>query len=310
MIASLFRILAALGALLVAGTAQAAPSEGATETVEQALCRLIEGSAKTRGLPVPFLTRLIWRESSFRVGVVSPAGAQGVAQFMPGTARERGLLDPFDPEQAIPHAAHLLADLKRQFGNLGLAAAAYNGGAQRVTNWLAGSGGLPAETRAYVLWITGSPAEDWRGGPRGTIEFPEGGEPKKQTETKEAKAEAKPDSQAETHQTCLQTTAALRIPSRGDRFAIGPNEGPAAPWGIQLAGNFSKSLALASFQRARTAYAKVIGEVRPMIIGTRLRNRGTRAFYRVRIPAESRQAADAVCGRIRGAGGACIVLKT
>lgn len=304
-IAFLFRIAAALGALLVAGTAQAAPSEGATETVEQALCRLIEGSAKTRDLPVPFLTRLIWRESSFRVGVVSPAGAQGVAQFMPGTARERGLLDPFDPEQAIPHAAHLLADLKRQFGNLGLAAAAYNGGAQRVTNWLAGSGGLPAETRAYVLWITGSPAEDWRGGQRGTIEFPEGGEPKT-----EAKAVAKPESPAETHQTCLQTTAALRIPSRGDRFAIGPNEGPAAPWGIQLAGNFSKSLALASFQRARTAYAKVIGEVRPMIIGTRLRNRGTRAFYRVRIPAESRQAADAVCGRIRSAGGACIVLKT
>ncbi|GJD59481.1 lytic transglycosylase domain-containing protein [Methylobacterium dankookense] len=308
--ASLFRILAALGALLAAGIAQAAPSEGATETVEQALCRLIEGSAKTRGLPVPFLTRLIWRESSFRVGVVSPAGAQGVAQFMPGTARERGLLDPFDPEQAIPHAAHLLADLKRQFGNLGLAAAAYNGGAQRVTNWLAGSGGLPAETRAYVLWITGNPAEDWRGGPRGAIEFPEGGEPKKDADAKKDAREAKAEIPAETHQTCLQTTAALRIPSRGDRFAIGPNEGPAAPWGIQLAGNFSKSLALASFQRARTAYAKVIGEVRPMIIGTRLRNRGTRAFYRVRIPAESRQAADAVCGRIRGAGGACIVLKT
>ena len=313
MIVSLFRILAALGALLVAGIAQAAPSEGATETVEQALCRLIEGSAKARGLPVPFLTRLIWRESSFRVGVVSPAGAQGVAQFMPGTARERGLLDPFDPEQAIPHAAHLLSDLKRQFGNLGLAAAAYNGGAQRVTNWLAGSGGLPAETRAYVLWITGSPAEDWRGGQgRGAIEFPEGapGRDGKATDKADAKPEAKAEPTIETQQTCLQTTAALRIPTRGERFAIGPNEGPAAPWGIQLAGNFSKSLALASFQRARTAYARVIGEVRPMIIGTRLRNRGTRAFYRVRIPAESRQAADAVCSKIRGVGGACIVLKT
>ncbi|MFD0936816.1 lytic transglycosylase domain-containing protein, partial [Methylobacterium trifolii] len=135
---------ALLATLLLATPAAALPSEGATETVEQALCRLIDGSAKARGLPIPFLTRLIWRESSFRVGVVSPAGAQGVAQFMPGTARERGLTDPFDPEQAIPHAAHLLADLKRQFGNLGLAAAAYNGGATRVTNWLAGSGGLPA----------------------------------------------------------------------------------------------------------------------------------------------------------------------
>ena len=79
---------------------------------------------------------------------------------------------------------------------------------------------------------------------------------------------------------------------------------------MQLAGNFSKSLALASFQRARTRYTSVIGEVRPMIIGTRLRFRGTRTFYRVRIPAESRGAADGLCQKIRGVGGACIVLRT
>lgn len=304
-IAPRLRLLALLP-LLCAGPAAAAPSEGATETVEQALCRLIDDSAKARGLPVPFLTRLIWRESSFRVGVVSSAGAQGVAQFMPGTARERGLLDPFDPEQAIPHAAHLLADLKTQFGNLGLAAAAYNGGAGRVSKWLSGEGGLPAETRAYVAAITGMPAEDWRGGTAGTITYPEGGAPEaKAKETKETK-ETKPEAPV----TCLQVTASLRIPSRGDRFALGPNEGPAAPWGIQLAGNFSKALALQSFNRARSAYAGVIGEARPMIIGTRLRNRGTRAFYRIRLPAQSRQAADDLCGRIRKVGGACIVLRT
>ncbi|MEA1832229.1 lytic transglycosylase domain-containing protein [Methylobacterium durans] len=317
-----------LGTLLLAGPARAAPSEGATETVEQALCRLIESSARTHRLPVPFLTRLIWRESSFRVGVVSPAGAQGVAQFMPGTARERGLLDPFDPEQAIPHAAHLLADHRRQFGNLGLAAAAYNGGPTRVANWLAGSGGLPTETRSYVYAVTGRPAEDWRPGsgsvemgpPEGRSAQPEGKTPPAQS--KAAQPDAKPPESAEKKtaetaepalegpQTCLQTTAALRIPSRGDRFALGLNEGPAAPWGIQLAGNFSKTLALQSFSRARNLYASVIGEVRPMIIGTRLRNRGTRAFYRIRIPAQSRQAADTLCGKIRTVGGACIVLKT
>ncbi|GJD45442.1 hypothetical protein AFCDBAGC_3315 [Methylobacterium cerastii] len=310
--------LSALAVLLLATPAHALPSDGATETVEQALCRLIEGAARARDLPVPFLTRLIWRESAFRVGVVSPVGAQGVAQFMPGTARERGLVDPFDPEQAIPHAAHLLADLKRQFGNLGLAAAAYNGGPGRVTNWLAGSGGLPTETRAYVLAITGAPPEDWRGG-AARIEMgpPEGGETTggaaKLAETKPAETKAREAAKADPApepQTCLQVTASLRIPSRGDRFAIGANEGPAAPWGIQLAGNFSKSLALATFSRARATYAKVIGEVRPMIIGTRLRNRGTRAFYRIRIPAESRQAADGLCGRIRSVGGACIVLRT
>lgn len=293
--------LLALLILITARPAAAVPSEGATETVEQALCRLIDDSAKARSLPVPFLTRLIWRESSFRVGAVSPAGAQGVAQFMPGTARERGLLDPFDPEQAIPHAAHLLADLKRQFGNLGLAAAAYNGGAARVSKWLAGDGGLPAETRAYVASITGLPVDDWRTGSAKGIEYPEGGAPAK-PDAKEAKAEPP--------QTCMQVTASLRIPTRGDRFALGLNEGPAAPWGIQLAGNFSKALALQSFNRARSSYAGVIGEVRPMIIGTRLRNRGTRAFYRIRIPAQSRQAADDLCGRIRKVGGACIVLRT
>ena len=291
-------LLAISCAGLVPGPGVALPSAG-DETVEQALCRVIEDSARARGLPVPFLTRLIWRESSFRVGVVSPAGAQGIAQFMPGTARERGLLDPFDPEQAIPHAAHLLADLKRQFGNLGLAAAAYNGGAGRVTGWLAGSGGLPAETRAYVIAITGATAEDWRGGPSASIELPEGGGLEKTSV---------PDPEPE--KTCLQVTASLRIPSRGDRFALNLNEGPAAPWGVQLAGNFSKALALQSFSRARLAYAQVIGAVRPMIVGTRLRNRGTRAFYRIRIPAESRQAGDDLCGRIRKAGGACIVLRT
>jgi hypothetical protein len=184
-----------------------------------------------------------------------------------------------------------------------------------VSKWLAGDGGLPAETRAYVAAITGAPAEDWRGG--AAITYPEGGAPaaKEKPEAKaEAKAESKPEAKLEAKPeapaTCLQVTASLRIPSRGDRFALGPNEGPAAPWGIQLAGNFSKALALQSFNRARSAYAGVIGEARPMIIGTRLRNRGTRAFYRIRLPAQSRQAADDLCGRIRKVGGACIVLRT
>jgi hypothetical protein len=143
-----------------AGTAMAAPAGGG-ETIDQALCRLIDTSAKASGLPAGFLTRLIWRESSFRTGVTSRAGAQGVAQFMPGTASERGLADPFDPEQAIPEAGRLLQDHLRRFGNLGLAAAAYNGGPTRVANWLEGRGELFAETRAYVAAITGESVEDW-----------------------------------------------------------------------------------------------------------------------------------------------------
>ncbi|ACA18860.1 Lytic transglycosylase catalytic [Methylobacterium sp. 4-46] len=268
--------------------AAAQPAGAATESVEQALCRLIEGAAQAQSLPVAFLTRLIWRESSFRPGVVSPAGAQGVAQFMPGTAAERGLADPFDPEQAIPHAARLLSDLRRRFGNLGLAAAAYNGGPGRVSSWLAGSGGLPGETRSYVSAITGRTAEDWAA---------------------EAKADAKGDLTEPPGTRCLQVTAALRIRGRTETY-FADSTPSLAPWGIQLAGNFSKAAALAAFGRARALYASVLGEVRPMVIGTRFRSRGTRAFYRIRVPAETRQAAEGLCNRIRGIGGACLVLKT
>jgi hypothetical protein len=267
--------------LSTCGPGFAAP---AGETVEQALCRMIETAASSHTVPTGFLTRLIWRESSFRTGVTSPAGAQGVAQFMPGTAKERGLADPFDPEQAIPKAAEFIAELALQFGNLGLAAAAYNGGPARVASWLAGDGFLPAETRSYVFAITRRSAEDWAEAAKGDAPAPEAGEDP---------------------QSCLQLAALLRRPG-GD----GPGEAPFAPWGVQLAGNFSKDRALAAFGRARAAYESVIGEFRPMVIGTRLRYRGTRTFYRVRVPAQTRSAATELCGRIRKAGGSCIVLPS
>src|SRR5829696_4630085 len=82
---------------------------------------------------------------------------------MPRTASERGLLDPFDPVQALPKSAEFLSELRAEFGNLGLAAAAYNAGPQRVRNYLAGSGGMPAETRGYVAAITGRAVDDWIG---------------------------------------------------------------------------------------------------------------------------------------------------
>jgi hypothetical protein len=140
-----------------------------TETVDQALCRMIEKSAADYQVPVDYFTRLIWQESSFKTGVVSGAGARGVAQFMPGTAAERGLADPFDPEQAIPKAAELLRDLAQRFGNLGLAAVAYNGGPTRTASWLQGRAFLAAETRSYVIAITGRSADDWAEQARGSV---------------------------------------------------------------------------------------------------------------------------------------------
>ncbi len=95
--------------------------------------------------------------------VVSPAGAQGIAQFMPKVARAYGLHNPFDPIHALVVSGKFLRELMAQFGNLGLAAAAYNAGPKRVQDWMAKRGKLPAETRDYVRNITGVPAERWAG---------------------------------------------------------------------------------------------------------------------------------------------------
>lgn len=126
-----------------------------------AFCHALRGAAEASGIPVPFFARLIWQESRFKSDEVSHAGAQGVAQFMPGTAAEVGLDDPFDPMKALPASAKFLRKLRDDFGNLGLAAAAYNAGPGRVQKWLARESGLPRETRDYVRIITGTKAEDW-----------------------------------------------------------------------------------------------------------------------------------------------------
>jgi len=131
------------------------------EVTIDAICDTLAAAAEANGLPTGFFARLIWQESRFKQRAVSPAGAQGVAQFMPAVAVERGLSDPFDPIEALPESAAFLKDHVEYFGNLGLAAAAYNGGARRVTDWLARRGKLPEETRNYVKIITGHEPEKW-----------------------------------------------------------------------------------------------------------------------------------------------------
>ena len=86
----------------------------------------LAASANKSGLPVSFFANLIWQESRFVLRAVSPAGALGIAQFMPRTAVAVGLTNPFDPLKALPASARLLGGLFQRFGNLGLAAAAYN----------------------------------------------------------------------------------------------------------------------------------------------------------------------------------------
>ncbi|MFK4655244.1 hypothetical protein ABIF97_005178 [Bradyrhizobium japonicum] len=124
-------------------------------------CHALREAAEASGIPVPFFARLIWQESRFKSNEVSQAGAQGVAQFMPETAAEVGLDDPFDAMKALPASARFLRKLRDDFGNLGLAAAAYNAGPGRIQKWLAKESELPRETRDYVRIITGTRAEDW-----------------------------------------------------------------------------------------------------------------------------------------------------
>jgi len=125
------------------------------------ICDTLIEAARSNGLPAHFFIRLLYQESSFRPHAISSAGALGIAQFMPETATDRGLDNPFDPVQAIPASARLLRDLSQKFGNLGLAAAAYNAGPKRIEDWLANKGQLPRETQAYVKTITTWPAEAW-----------------------------------------------------------------------------------------------------------------------------------------------------
>lgn len=126
------------------------------------MCRVIEESAAKHGLDPAFFARLLWQESLFDPAAISPAGAQGIAQFMPGTAALRGLADPFNPVDAIQASAHYLSDLSDRFGNLGLAAAAYNAGEARAGDFAADDRPLPGETWAYVQIITGHTARTWR----------------------------------------------------------------------------------------------------------------------------------------------------
>ena len=140
------------------------------------VCDTLVQAALSNDLPVPFFIRLIYQESTFRPAAISTAGALGIAQFMPETAAFRRLDNPFDPAQAIPASARLLRDHYRRFGNLGLAAAAYNAGPRRVDDWRAKKGPMPQETQDYVKAITGFPVESWTmplaGGP--AVKLPQG----------------------------------------------------------------------------------------------------------------------------------------
>ncbi|MEM8750164.1 MAG: lytic transglycosylase domain-containing protein [Pseudomonadota bacterium] len=247
------------------------------------ICAEIKRVAAVHDLPLFSFTRLIWTESRFDIGAVSPKGAQGIAQFMPATAAERGLADPFDPAQALSASASLLAELRTRFGNFGLAVAAYNAGPGRVARYLGGIGILPFETQDYVSAITGQPIDAFRRKDARLIDF------------SLAEGQSFED-------------ACEALPVIRTRVPIDDQPEIVEPWGVQVAGHFNRTVAMRSWTRVRGNLRVALGDAKPQLHRDQ-RRRGVRAKWAVRLGAPTRDEALILCRRIRAAGGFCVVRK-
>jgi hypothetical protein len=279
-----------LAAQDAAETSDRAPTASSDETsrqAQQSICLLVESAAHANELPTEFFVRLIWQESRFRAGAVGPRTrsgkhALGIAQFMPGTAAERNLLDPFNPIEALPKAAEFLKDLRSQFGNLGLAAAAYNAGPGRVRAWMSGTGSMPSQTRAYVLAVTGNSVEEWAAG-------------------RDVKRKSEGVS-------CSTLMAKLKEPPTTFLGALQQRvvAGAIQPWGAILGAHQSRSEILDRYAALQRKFATALAGLDPILFE---RTRGGLPRYQVRVGAESRQAANDICKKIHLAGGDCVVLR-
>lgn len=272
----------AFAAVLLALTPPAAADPPRPRPYVDRVCALIETHADTHGLPRAFFARLIWTESRFDPNAVSPAGAEGIAQFMPGTARMRGLENPFDIRQALHASARYLAELKAAFGNLGLAAAAYNAGERRVSRWLSSGGFLPLETENYVLTIMGEPAENFIDAAyTGTVHPLDPGR---------SFTEACRD---------LRVIMSRTVPMSSVH---------AKPWGVQVAGNLRRAAAVRQWETLARRFPALLADHKPVV--SRIRSPiGRKGIYAVRIGADDRAEADRICQRLRGVGGSCLVMK-
>ncbi|WP_316013216.1 lytic transglycosylase domain-containing protein [Roseobacter sp. HKCCA0434] len=245
-------------------------------------CASIEAEARDAGLEPGYFARLIWRESLFDPRAVSPAGAQGIAQFMPSTAALRGLEDPFDPAEALRASAVYLAEMSGRFGNEGLAAIAYNGGENRAARFIAGNGGLPTETRNYVAAITGHVAEIWRDAPPETVDY-------------------RLDPERSFLAACIEMAGSRR-------FASFEQRGLPMAWGVLLAAHRTYAASQSSFARVQSRYPGILGGEAPVYFrgrppGTSLQR------HLVQIGRPDRASAQALCDRLRGVGGTCLVMR-
>jgi Transglycosylase SLT domain len=243
----------------------------------------LEQSAAENALPVEFFARVIWQESRFDAQAVSPKGAQGIAQFMPRTASWHGLVDPFDPIEALRHSAAYLHELLGRFGNLGLAAAAYNAGPERVSAWLTSHRALPAETRNYVALVTGWTAEEW--------------------------ASSSPPEKAETTipqgVPCIQLANLILAPKR-------ERQGTAIylpRWGIPLAAHLSESNAWAIYRDRLKRFGSLIGDREAIVLHKEIPGMGRAKRYIITIADDDRRPLDKLCQKLLAADVTCDVVR-
>jgi hypothetical protein len=247
------------------------------------VCRALEQSAAENALPVEFFARVIWQESRFDAKAVSPKGAEGIAQFMPRTASWHGLVDPFDPIEALRHSAAYLRELLDRFGNLGLAAAAYNAGPERVSAWLTSHRALPAETRNYVALVTGWTADEW--------------------------ASSSPPEKAET--TIPQGVPCTRLAN----LILAPKQERQRTvlyiprWGIQLAAHLSESTAWAIYRDRLKRFGSLIGDREPIVVHKEIPGMGRAKRYIITIADDDRGPLDKVCQKLIAADATCDVLR-
>lgn len=248
------------------------------------VCKLIERNAGERGLDPNFLARLLWKESRFEPGAVSPVGALGIAQFMPGTADLYDLDDPFNPALAIHKAAWYLAYLRDMFGNIGLAAIAYNGGENRAARFLAKQTVLPYETQDYVEAITGFNAWRWRDNPPGLDDL---------------KLALTPGHDFRPACEDMAGNRSLR------EFIVQPR---VYPWGVIVASHPSQSGAARQVARLNRTLRPVLGGKRVGYVRKKLSGM-PRAVYTAQVGWDTKGEANAFCLRLKRVGGRCIVLK-
>jgi hypothetical protein len=248
------------------------------------VCRSLEIYAVNYRLPPAFFARLIWQESRFDPGAISSAGAQGIAQFMPGTARLRGLRQAFQPAEALAYSAEYIQFLAEKYGNLGLAAAAYNSGEGRVSRWLASGGTLPAETRHYVRVVTGVPVESWSAGAVDDIDYA-----------------LQPDKPFE--EACIDMARNRPVP------VLATLNEEWHPWGVLIAQDFSPDIARSRFERTRNLFGTLLADEPLMMLTVRNPSFGPKPRHSAMIGRGSREEAEGLCNMLRNAGGTCVVVK-